>query len=304
MRMTGEPDLEALRALSMVAAEHSMSAAGAHLGVSQQAVSQRIRGLETDLGTRLLVRSARGSRLTPAGEVVIGWAAKLLASADEFSDAVATLRTDRSRTIRIAASLTIAEHLFPEWIAGWRISAGDDGPVVQLTAENSSAVIESVREGSVDLGFIETPRLPDDLGSVVVAHDTVDVVAQPGHRWARSGRTSAQELSVTSLVLRERGSGTRRALEDALLAAGRPVTAEPAAVLPTTLGVRSAIMAGVAPGALSSLAVADDIRAGRLVRVAVEGIRMERPLAAVWSGTVPQPGAHDFLDVIAQRRRR
>ncbi|RCS63186.1 LysR family transcriptional regulator [Microbacterium sp. JB110] len=304
MTRTGEPDLEALRALSLVAAERSMSAASAHLGVSQQAVSLRIRGLENDLGARLLVRSARGSQLTPAGEVVVGWAARLLASADEFSDAVATLRTDRRRTIRIAASLTIAEHLLPEWIAGWRIRTGDDGPMVQLTAENSSAVIESVRAGSADLGFIETPFLPDDLGSVVVAHDTVDVVAQPGHRWARSGSVSARELAATSLVLREQGSGTRRALEDALLAADCPVTAEPAAVLSTTLGVRSAIMAGAAPGALSSLAVADDIRAGRLVRVEVGCFRMERPLAAVWSGTAPQPGARDFLDVVARRPRR
>ena len=54
--MRGEPDLEALRALTLVAEEDSISAAGARLGVSQQAVSLRIRSLERDLGVRLLVR--------------------------------------------------------------------------------------------------------------------------------------------------------------------------------------------------------------------------------------------------------
>ena len=147
-----EPDLEALRVLALVAKEGSMSAASAQLGVSQQAISLRIRNLEKDLRMRLLVRSARGSRLTPTGELVVGWGTTLLTAADEFSDAVTSLRTDRGKMMRIAASLTIAEHLLPDWIARWRISHGNDGPVVQLTAANSSTVVEAIREGTADLG--------------------------------------------------------------------------------------------------------------------------------------------------------
>ena len=127
--MRYEPDLEALRVLALVAKESSMSAASAQLGVSQQAISLRIRNLEKDLRMRLLVRSARGSRLTPTGELVVGWGTTLLTAADEFSDAVNSLRTDRGKMMRIAASLTIAEHLLPDWIARWRISHGNDGPV-------------------------------------------------------------------------------------------------------------------------------------------------------------------------------
>ena len=140
-----EPDLEALRVLALVAKEGSMLAARAQLGVSQQAISLRIRNLEKDLRMRLLVRSARGSRLTPTGELVVGWGTTLLTAADEFSDAVNSLRTDRGKMMRIAASLTIAEHLLPDWIARWRISHGNDGPVVQLTAANSSTVVEANR---------------------------------------------------------------------------------------------------------------------------------------------------------------
>ena len=140
-----EPDLEALRVLALVAKEGSMSAASAQLGVSQQAISLRIRNLEKDLRMRLLVRSARGSRLTPTGELVVGWGTTLLTAADEFSDAVNSLRTDRGKMMRIAASLTIAEHLLPDWIARWRISHGNDGPVVQPTAANSSTVTDGRR---------------------------------------------------------------------------------------------------------------------------------------------------------------
>ncbi|MBN8883845.1 MAG: LysR family transcriptional regulator [Salana multivorans] len=295
--MGREPDLAALRALVLVAREGSISAASTRLGVSQQAVSLRIRGLETDLGVRLLARSARGSRVTPAGELVVGWATTLLTAADEFATAVDARRDDRGGTLRVAASLTIAEHLVPEWIARWRIARGDDGPVVRLTAANSSAVLDAVREGTAELGLIETPAVPTDLGSVTVGHDTVEVVVPRDHGWATTGRVSARELASTGLVLREPGSGTRRALEDALAAVGL-TCAEPAAVLSTTLGIRSAIMAGVAPGALSALAVADDIRSGRLARVRIGGLRIERPLTAVWVGR-PSRRVRDFLGVVA-----
>ena len=190
--MRNGPDLEALRALALVVKESSMSAASTQLGVSQQAVSLRIRKLEKYLRVRLLVRSARGLRLTPAGELIVGWGTTLLTAADEFSDAVDSLRTDRGKMMRIAASLTIAEHLLPEWIARWRISHVDDGPVVQLTAANSSTVVEAIREGTADLGLIETPVVPAGLRSVTVAYDTIEVVVQHGHRWAKTRQVSVR----------------------------------------------------------------------------------------------------------------
>ena len=89
----------------------------------------------------------------------------------------------------------------------------------------------------------------------------------------------------------------REAAEEALLRAGHPLTAEPAVVSPTTLGVRGATMAGTAPGALSSIAVAEDLRAGRLVRVLVEGLAIARPLSAIWSGRRPSAAARAFLSM-------
>ena len=163
---------------------------------------------------------------------------------------------------------------------------------------NSSVVIEAVREGAADLGFIETPTVPGDLGSCAVGQDSIEAVAAGTHPWARTGVVSAALLSRTPLVLREPGSGTRQAFEGALAAAGVPLAVEPAAVLSTTLGVRSAIMAGLAPGALSWLAIGDDVRAGRLVRIRIRNLRINRPLTAIWAGARPSSGARDFLDVV------
>ncbi|KUG51748.1 LysR family transcriptional regulator [Kocuria palustris] len=298
--MTSEPDLESLRALTLAAQHGSISAAAARQDVSQQALSLRIRALARQLGLALLVRSPRGSHLTPSGELLVGWAAPLLAAADDFAAATRSLRESRADTLRIAASLTIAEHLLPPWVARWRAQRGQEGPLVQLRAANSSAVIESVREGAVDLGLIETPDLPQDLGCEQIGSDTVEVVVDAAHPWVRRAAVAADALARTPLVLREPGSGTRRALEEALLRAGHPLAAEPAVVSPTTLGVRSATMAGTAPGALSSIAVAEDLRAGRLVRVQVDGVAIARPLTAIWSSSRPSAAARAFLSMRAR----
>ncbi|UTX53713.1 LysR family transcriptional regulator [Leucobacter aridicollis] len=293
--MDREPDVAALRALALIAERGSISAASSELRLSQQAVSLRVRSLEHEIGVPLLVRSARGSQLTAAGELVIGWARPLLDAATEFGAAVQDLRAGREGSLRIAASLTIAEHLLPGWIARWRGLQGPSGATATLTAANSSAVIAALRSGEVDLGFVETPELPSGLTAATVGRDRIEVVVAASHPWA--GRTvSPAELAATPMVHRERGSGTRLAFEQALAAAGHPLEVEPAAVHDTTLGARSAVMAGVAPGALSVLAVRDDIRGGRLARVAVSGLEITRPLTALWRGSDPTAAAQALLD--------
>mgnify|MGYP002737193544 FL=1 len=298
--MRTEPDLEELRALVLAGREHSISAAATQLGVSQQALSLRIRNLEKELGVTVLARSPQGSHLTPAGELVVAWAEPLLDAADRYSEAVESLRIKRSASLQVAGSLTIAEHLLPDWIAKHRAALADTAPIVGLVAANSANVIRSVREGEVDLGFIETPEIPSSLSSLKVGHDTVEVVVQPGHPWAKAGKVTVEELASTPLVLREPGSGTRQALESALTQAGTTTFAEPAAVYTSTLAVRSAILAGLAPGALSSLAVAEDIRRGHLVVVPIVGMQITRPLTAIWAGKRPSKPARDFLEVVTK----
>ncbi|MFV0430354.1 MAG: LysR family transcriptional regulator [Arachnia sp.] len=292
-----QPDLDALEALVLVGTEASISAAAHRLGVSQQAVSLRLRGLEAQLSTRLVVRTSRGSRLSEAGELLVGWARPLLAAAAEFTCSVESLGGASDQTVRVAASLTIAEHLAPGWIARWQARRGDGGPVLHLVAANSDSVIAAVRAGEADLGFVETPTIASDVASMTIGEDRIEVVVTPNHPWARARNVALHTLAGTRLVTREPGSGTRHAFETAMAAAGFALRAEPAAVLETTLGVRSAIMAGTAPGALSRLAVADDVARGRLARVKVKGLAVTRALSAVWLAGSRSAAAEEFLAV-------
>ncbi|MDN4489518.1 LysR family transcriptional regulator [Demequina sp. SYSU T00068] len=273
--------LEELRMLVAVEQHGSLTGAAQALGVSQQAVSQRMRALERRWGLALFARSARGTGLTDHGALIAGWAAAVLAQADGLESSVAALRADATAHVRIAASLTVAEHLLPGWLVAY--GRDPDAAQVELTAINSAVVEERVRAGLDDLGFVETPDPPDGLAALVVARDEVVVVVAPGHPWARRTSVSAAEVARTPLLSREPGSGTRLTLESALAAMlGPGSVAAPAAELSTTAAIRATVLAGGGVAALSERAVRDDVAAGRLVRVRVDGPALVRPLAAVW----------------------
>lgn len=290
-----EPSLEQLRMLLAVQAEGSLTAAAERLNVTQQAVSQRMRALERGLGLSLFERAARGTTLTSHGQLVADWAAAVTDRMDALTTASEALRADAHAQLTVAASVTIAEHLFPSWL----ITASAQGtPIhVELQAVNSSAVIEAVKSGSVDIGFIESPHPPARLRSREVARDDVIVVVAPTHPWARRSSISADTLAATPLVMREAGSGTRTTVEEALLAAGMSLV-RPAAELSTSAAIRAMALSGGAVAAMSELAVRDDITSGRLVKVSVDGVEFTRPLTAVWDGTTTlTPAARRFLDV-------
>jgi DNA-binding transcriptional LysR family regulator len=297
------PELSALEVFVTVARTGSLNAAAGVLGVSQQAVSARIATIERQTGVVLLQRTPRGSSLTPAGVVVSEWAARLLVLADEMDAGLLALRGDAQRTLRVAASLTIAEYLLPGWLVALQTSRAGKrgGPVaVELTVVNSSGVVALVNTGEADLGFVEGASPPRGLRHRTVAYDRLVVVVAPTHPWAKRRQPiTASQLAQTPLVVREHGSGTREVLAIAVKKLlGSAVELEaPTLSLPTTAAVRAAVVAGAGPAVLSELAVADDIAAGRLAAVSVEDIDLARSLRAVWT-SVPEPPAGPARELV------
>jgi molybdate transport repressor ModE-like protein len=296
-------DIGALRALREVARHSSIASAAAELGVSQQALSARMRTLERVLGVQLLVRTPGGSQLTEQGRLVLGWADDVIEAADRLEAGVRSVRAGVSHRLSIAASQTTAEHLVPHWLIGLRAAeeaAGIAPTVIELTVANSTAVIERVRQDKAGIGVIETPHLPVDLVRAHLRHDELLVVAAPAHPWARLDRAiTLRELAAMPLVTREAGSGTRDTLTDYLAAASPPLACAPPAVeLGTSAAVRSAIAAGVGPGVLSRLAVRDDLVLGRLVAVELAGPPLTRVFTATWRYDRPlSPEGQRFLAV-------
>src|SRR5580765_67930 len=291
------PDLPALEAVVTAAQTGSMGAAAERLGVSQQAVSARIRTAESLLGVAIFQRSPRGVELTPAGQLVVTWAHEILVAATALETGVAGLRVDGRETTRVAASNTVAECL----LAGWAGQLRAQHPEARLRAHpgNSEQVLAAITAGGVDLGFVECPTVPRTVASRTVAHDSLVVVVAPDHPWTRRRRgITRAELAATPLVVREQGSGTRQTLEKAV-----PELVDPLLELPSTAAVRTVVLTTGAPSVLSSLAVQNDVAAGRLVRVDLVDVAMPRALRAVWNPNQrPRGLAADLLGIALASR--
>lgn len=292
-------DLRTLDLLVAVAETGSLGAGARRVGMAQPNASRLVARLERETGLGLLVRSPTGTELTEHGGLVVDWARTVLDAAHELSAGVEALRSTPAAPLTVAASLTIAEHLAPVWLARLRRRAPE--VTVGMRVTNSSEVLEAVRSGHVAIGFVEGPGVPAGLHTTIVGLDELVVVVAPDHPWAeRTTPLAAADLAAAALVTREPGSGTRDALDQALAAAGHlGGTAPPALALSSNAAVRSAAAQGAGPAVLSRLAVADQLRSGELLTVPTAGLDLSRTLRAVWSGPRRLGGAAAQLVAVA-----
>lgn len=148
----GSIDSTELRILHALATTGSLTAAAASLGLSQPAVSQRIKRVETRLAVPLIERSGRGIRLTPAGRILADHGRTVVAEIDAALAAIDDLRGERSGTLRMvgfpSASATVVPALMRELAA--------EAPDVSLQYREAEppAATAMLRDGEVDCALI------------------------------------------------------------------------------------------------------------------------------------------------------
>jgi DNA-binding transcriptional LysR family regulator len=298
------PDLRSLDIFVSVVQHGSLSRAAAEHQVSQPSVSTRIRRLEKALDVQLLMRSSTGTQPTEVGLLVSAWASSVLNAASELVVGLETLQSQGGLRLHIASSLTIAEHLLPHWLTQFHRTHA--GTAVELDVANSTRVVELVREGQTEVGFIESRDVPNGLRWRDVAADRLVVIVAADHPWSRR-RTplSVRHLVTEALVTREPGSGTREVLERELQSSGGVRQPPPILELGSTAAVKAAVMDGAGPAVLSELAVADEVRNGRLVVVETDGLHLARRLRAIWrEGVALSVSATILLDQLVEQYAR
>lgn len=195
-------DPAALRVMRAIADTGTISAAAAHIGSSQPAVSQQIRRLERRLGTALLERAGRGVRLTEAGEVLARHGSAVTAAleaAREEVEALAGLRTGRVRLIAFPSS---SATLVPRALALLR----DRQPGVRVTFTEAEPPesLQQLRDGQCDLAVafsypgneIGTDGSADTRGLTThhLLDDAMWLALPAGHPAGRDGEVRLPDL--------------------------------------------------------------------------------------------------------------
>jgi DNA-binding transcriptional LysR family regulator len=278
-----------------VAEQQSFRKAAEELYLTQPAVSLQIKALEEDLGVQLFDRSGAHSRLTVAGELLLGFArrsSELLAQAEQE---IAALSGVHGGSLTLGASTTIAQYVLPRLIGEFCRRHPRVRPT--LISGNTEHIVEAVESQKIALGFIEGPSRSRDVKTEPFLVDELVLIVPAAHEWAERATVTCSEMPSVPLLMRERGSGTRHIIEIALEKQCIRLSALQVVMeLDSTEAIKSAVEAGLGVGFVSRWAIAKDMRLGQSFRIVeVEGLRIQREfLVANAKGPGVQGLAQEF----------
>lgn len=286
----------------MVAEQRSFRKAAEELYLTQPAVSLQIKALEEDLGAQLFDRSGAEVQLTPVGEVLLETARRVQDLLSRAEQEIAALGGEQAGRLTLGASTTIAQYLMPHLLGEFCEKHPRVSP--SLMSGNTEHIVNAVREQRITLGFIEGPPRTRDVRTEPFLHDELMLIVPAAHEWAERATVDCDELAAEPLLMRERGSGTRRIVELALEKHGiKRRSLRVAMELDSTEAIKSAVEAGLGVGFVSRWAIAKDLRLGRSFKIVeIKGLRMHRDfLIAVAKGPEPQGLALEFRRFLAAR---
>jgi DNA-binding transcriptional LysR family regulator len=291
-----------------VATQRSFRKAAEELYLTQPAVSLQIKALEQDLGIQLFDRTGSRIVLTEAGEVLLRYSQRAHTLLIQAEHKIAALSGDQVGQLALGASTTIAQYVLPRLLADF----SREHPRVHLNmiSGNTEQVVTAVKDHTIALGMIEGPARSRDVKTQPFLADELVLIVSAAHEWAERKSVTCSELIAAPILMRERGSGTRRILEMALVRQGiKPKSLLVVMELDSTEAIKSAVEAGLGIGFVSRWAVAKDLRLNKtLTRVEVEGLRIVREFLLAYPASPELSGLPEsfcrFLLTRASKQQR
>lgn len=242
--------LDQLRIFLEVATYEHVTRAAQTLNMTQSAISAAVASLEARHRVRLFNRVGRRIELTEAGRLFMAEARGVLRRAEDAERFLADLSGSASGTLRLHASQTVASY----WLPGRLVSYRERYPRVdlQLVIGNTKTVADAVSEGAADIGVVEGAVESAELIQEVVAQDEIALLVSASHPWSQREEVHVSELSATTWIMREPGSGTRAAFENEMRARGADPARLPIVLeLPSNEACMAALQVGRSATVLS-----------------------------------------------------
>jgi DNA-binding transcriptional LysR family regulator len=301
-------DMKHLETFCKVAETGSFSRAGEAIYLTQPTVSGHIASLEQHVGLKLFDRLGRRVALTNGGQIFYRYAKEILRLRNEALNAVSEFSHLVKGRITIGGSTIPGEYFLPRVMGRFQKEA--PGISISLVIADSQQIIDMLRAGEIEVGVVGMRFDGEGVEAYPLFRDRVIICASAQHPLALAashgrGEISWDELRTAPLLIRERGSGTRKAFEQHVAAAGlRMDDFHIIGEMGSSTAVKEGVKTGLGLGIISDLAVREEIEGGVIKEVRVHGKRaMERAFFAV----VParrdlSPPARRFLEFLQTQR--
>ena len=269
-----------LQVFHAVARHLSFTKAGETLYMTQPAVTFQIKQLEEHFNTRLFERGGGRISLTPAGELVLDYAERILGMSKELDVRVAEMTGQMSGNLLVGASTTIAEFMLPPILGEFNVRY----PLVRarLTVANSESISNAIAAHTLDIGLIESHTNHASLQCEVCGDDELQVVCTPNHPLSRRSDVDARSLLGYDYIAREPGSGTREVTDDYFRACGvDPEKLRMLMELSSPESLKGVVATGLGYSIVSRASFEKERQLGTLVAVPLRP-RLKRTLSLVY----------------------
>ncbi len=276
----------------------SFTAAAEALGLTQAAISQRIRALERALHVSLFRRQGGHVFLTEAGQRLYPFAQRIFVLHQEARQEVTGRKAPLTGDLTLAASSVPGEHLLPALLGAFHEKYAHIQ--VSMSVADTAVVLHQVEHGQASLGLVGGKTDSPHLVFRPFACDRLVLVVPAGHPWRRRKRVSVEQVCQQPLILRESGSGSRWCLERTLGRVGKSAQDLRVALqLGSNEAIKEAVLKGVGLAILSDLAVQKELQSSQLHALQVTGLPLEREMYVVWDSrralSIPARLFLDFL---------
>lgn len=255
-----------LQVFYTVARQLSFTKAAEQLYMTQPAVTFQVKQLEEHFNARLFERSHGRIALTPAGQLVMAYAEKILGLSDEMETRVGELSGAVSGPLLLGASTTIAEFILPRVLGEFKARH----PQVQahMTVANSETIENRVADRSLDIGLIESPPHLPTLHAEACCDDELVMICASSHAFAQYKSVTPQQVLTEPFISREQGSGTREFADHYFRECGiAPEEINIVMELGSPEAIKGVVQTGLGVSIMSRTTVAKELLLGVLVAV-------------------------------------
>jgi DNA-binding transcriptional LysR family regulator len=270
-----------LQVFYTVAKQLSFTKAAELLFMTQPAVTFQVKQLEEHFNTRLFERSHSKISLTPAGDLVLDYAERILNLTAELETRMGEMTGQVSGILMLGASTTIAEYMLPRKLGDFKVRY----PQVQarLTVANSDTIENKVADHTLDVGLIEAPSHHPQLKSIVCCQDELVMICSPQHAFAKYPDIAPMQMAEQPYISRETGSGTRNVVDDYLRQGGvHPEDLHIVMELGSLEAIKGAVEAGLGIAIVSRSTILKELKLGDLVAIPLNP-PLIRPLSVVYA---------------------
>ena len=202
--------LNSLMVFNEVAKHQSFSKAAETLCVSQPAVTKHIRNLESKVGMGLILRGKGRFALTQAGKILFKHTRKVSSHLMEIVDVLGKLQKDQRGLLKIGTTESYSKCLMPRLLSGFQ--AAFPSMKIALDVGSSEEIEKSLSTYRNDLAVIGVTRVASKFESIPFLREELVLIVSPDHPLSKRKRVSLKELEAYPLIIRAKGSTTRKIL--------------------------------------------------------------------------------------------